>query len=55
MGVALRFAMGPMGLVFTAVTVAAGLIIDNWSTVGPFFRSLWSGIVGVFQCAWGII
>lgn len=54
-GVALRFAMGPMGLVFTAVTVAAGLIIDNWSTVGPFFRSLWNGIVGVFQWAWGII
>ncbi len=54
-GVALRFAMGPMGVVFTAVTVAAGLIIDNWSTVGPFFYSLWSGIVGVFQWAWGII
>ena len=54
-GVALRFALGPMGLVFTAVTVAAGLIIDNWSTVGPFFRSLWNGIVGVFQWAWGII
>lgn len=54
-GVALRFALGPMGLVFTAVTVAAGLIIDNWSTVGPFFHSLWSGIVGVFQWAWGII
>lgn len=54
-GVALRFAMGPMGVVFTAVTVAAGLIIDNWSTVGPFFHSLWSGIVGVFQWAWGII
>ena len=42
-------------MVFTAVTVAAGLIIDNWSTVGPFFHSLWSGIVGVFQWAWGII
>ena len=54
-GVALRFVMGPMGVVFTAVTVAAGLIIDNWSTVGPFFHSLWSGIVGVFQWAWGII
>ncbi|WP_303927884.1 phage tail tape measure protein [Desulfovibrio piger] len=54
-GVALRFAMGPMGVVFTAVTVASGLIIDNWSTVGPFFHSLWSGIVGVFQWAWGII
>lgn len=54
-GVALRFAMGPMGVVFTAMTVAAGLIIDNWSTVGPYFRSLWSGIVGVFQWAWGII
>ena len=54
-GVALRFAMGPMGVVFTAVTVAAGLIIDNWSTVGPFFHSLWSGIVSVFQWAWGII
>lgn len=54
-GLALRFAMGPMGIVFTALTVAAGLIIDNWDTVGPFFHALWDGIVGVFQWAWGII
>lgn len=51
-GLALRFALGPLGIVLTALTVAAGLIIDNWSTVGPYFRALWGGIVGVFQWAW---
>ncbi|WP_346667513.1 phage tail tape measure protein [uncultured Desulfovibrio sp.] len=51
-GLALRFALGPLGIVLTALTVAAGLIIDNWSTVGPYFRALWGGIVGVFQWGW---
>lgn len=54
-GLALRFALGPLGIVLTALTVAAGLIIDNWSTVGPFFPSLWGGIVSVFQWAWSVI
>ena len=54
-GVAVRFAMGPLGLIMGALTVAAGLIIDNWGTVGPFFQNLWNGIVGAFQAAWDII
>lgn len=51
-GLALRFALGPLGIVLTALTVAAGLIIDNWSAVGPYFTSLWQSIVGTFQWAW---
>lgn len=54
-GGAIRFAMGPLGLIMSALTVAAGLIIDNWSTVGPFFQNLWNGIVGAFQAAWNVI
>ena len=54
-GLALRFALGPLGIVLTALTVAAGLVIDNWSTVGPFFKSLWDDIVSVFQAAWSVI
>ena len=54
-GGAVRFAMGPLGLIMGALTVAAGLIIDNWATVGPFFQNLWNGIVGAFQAAWDII
>ena len=55
LGTAVRFALGPLGIIITALTVAVGLIIDNWSTVGPFFSSLWDGITGIFKGAWEII
>lgn len=55
LGMAVRFAFGPVGLIITALTIGAGLIIDNWDTVGPYFTALWSGITGTFQGAWDII
>ena len=51
-GVALRFATGPLGVVLMLIAGAAGLIIDNWNVVGPYFSALWQGIVGVFEWAW---
>ena len=51
-GVALRFATGPLGVVLMFIAGAAGLIIDKWSVVGPYFSALWQGIVGVFEWAW---
>ncbi|MEW5728128.1 MAG: phage tail tape measure protein, partial [Pseudomonadota bacterium] len=35
------FMTNPIGLVIGGIALAAGLIIANWETVGPFFGRLW--------------
>ncbi|MDU8357978.1 phage tail tape measure protein [Pseudomonas syringae group sp. J309-1] len=39
MGVA--FTATPIGIIAVAIAAAAGLIVANWETVGPFFTALW--------------
>lgn len=39
MGVA--FGATPIGLIAVAIAAAAGLIVANWETLGPFFTGLW--------------
>ena len=55
LGMAVRFALGPLGLILTALSIGVGLIIDNWDTVGPYFRAVWEGITGAFSAAWEFI
>lgn len=45
-------ALSPLGIAVRAIAVAAGFLIANWSSVGPFFSSLWASIVGYAQPAW---
>ncbi|HDX8614916.1 phage tail tape measure protein [Aeromonas sp. FDAARGOS 1408] len=42
----------PLGLILRGVAMAAGLIIANWGTIGPWFQRTWAGIVGFFSDAW---
>lgn len=35
------FAATPVGIIAVAIAAAAGLIMANWETVGPFFTALW--------------
>ena len=42
----------PIGLIITGIAVAAYLIYENWSKVGPWFSELWNKISGVFSNAW---
>ncbi|MGC5885735.1 phage tail tape measure protein [Ralstonia pseudosolanacearum] len=42
----------PIGLAVRGIALVAGLLIANWSTVGPFFSGLWSRVVGYAQTAW---
>lgn len=35
------FAASPVGLIAVGIAAAAGLIVANWDTVGPFFTALW--------------
>ena len=35
------FAATPVGIIAVAIAAAAGLIVANWETIGPFFAALW--------------
>ena len=35
------FAATPVGIIAVAIAAAAGLIVANWETIGPFFTALW--------------
>ncbi|VVN10119.1 phage tail tape measure protein [Pseudomonas fluorescens] len=37
----LAFAATPVGIIAVGIAAAAGLIVANWETVGPFFTALW--------------
>lgn len=50
-GAAILVMMGPVGWLIGA----AVLIWKNWETVGPFFKTLWGGIVNVFMGAYNTI
>lgn len=44
--------MSPIGLVVRAIALAAGFMIANWDTVGPWFAELWEGIEAVAMAGW---
>lgn len=35
------FTATPVGIIAVAIAAAAGLIVANWETIGPFFTALW--------------
>ncbi|WP_405119224.1 phage tail tape measure protein [Pseudomonas leptonychotis] len=41
--------MNPIGLLITGIALGAYLIYRNWSTIGPFFKGLWSEIKAGFN------
>ncbi|UVL70057.1 phage tail tape measure protein [Pseudomonas protegens] len=45
--------MSPVGLIVRGIALAAGLLIANWSTVGPYFQALWEKIKGPAMVLWG--
>lgn len=47
-------AANPIGLIAVAIAGAAGLIIANWETVGPFFSAMWELIKAYAEPAWEI-
>ncbi|MNU43029.1 Phage-related minor tail protein [compost metagenome] len=45
-------AMSPLGLVVRGMALAAGFLLANWATVGPWFSALWTSIKGWGDAAW---
>ena len=54
-GLAFKFAFGPVGLLIAGLAMGVGLIIDNWDKVGPYFQAAWDNITGIFAAAWEFI
>lgn len=44
--------MSPIGLVVRGIALAAGFLIANWDTVGPWFAELWESIKGYALAGW---
>lgn len=44
--------MSPIGLIVRGIALAAGILIANWSTVGPYFQRLWDMIKGPAMVLW---
>lgn len=42
--VGIAFLASPIGMVIAGIAAGAALIISNWDTVGPYFKSLWESI-----------
>src|SRR5690606_12733407 len=42
----------PIGLILTAIALAAGLIIMYWKPISGFFQRIWNGIVAAARWAW---
>ena len=47
--------MTPIGMIATAIALAAGLIITNWDVVGPYFKKLWETISPYFEAGWELL
>lgn len=47
--------LSPLGIVLRLLAMAAGLIIANWDTVGPWFSSMWDSVSGYFQTGYQFI
>ncbi|WP_238596479.1 phage tail tape measure protein [Pseudomonas sp. MF6396] len=45
--------MSPIGLVVRGIALAAGLLIGNWSTVGPYFAQVWALVKDPAMAVWG--
>lgn len=44
--------MSPVGLIVRGIALAAGLVIANWGTLGPYFEKVWGYISPLFEAGW---
>ncbi|MGB9090192.1 MAG: phage tail tape measure protein [Pseudomonas farsensis] len=47
--------MSTIGLIVRGIALAAGLVIANWSTVGPYFMRVWDMIKGPLETLWNVV
>ncbi|MDL2279067.1 phage tail tape measure protein [Desulfovibrio sp. OttesenSCG-928-G11] len=45
----------PIGLILGGVALAAGYIIQNWSSIGPWFAGMWENITAYAARAWAFL
>lgn len=44
--------MSPVGMLIRGIALAAGFLIANWETVGPWFKALWDSVKAPAMAVW---
>lgn len=52
MGVAMKNAFGPIGIIISAVAFAAYMIYDNWEPISKWFVGMWNGFKSMLSSVW---
>jgi len=47
--------LSPVGFAIRAIAMAAGIVMANWQTVGPWFKQLWADISLPFEIGWALM
>ncbi|KXA71051.1 phage tail protein [Bordetella hinzii] len=53
--VSLAMAANPVGLILMGVAVAAGAIMANWGTIGPWLSRMWESVSAAASTAWNSV
>ncbi|MFA5632665.1 MAG: phage tail tape measure protein [Porticoccaceae bacterium] len=53
--VSLALTANPIGIIIMGLALAAGAIMANWDTVGPWFTAMWDGIARAGKSAWDAV
>ena len=53
LGMAFGVALGPVGILMTALSMGVPLIMEHWDKIAPYFTALWDGVKSIFTAALG--
>lgn len=47
--------LSPLGIAIRGIALLAGLVIANWSTIGPYFEGMWGTVGPLFEAGWELL
>lgn len=47
--------LSPLGLAIRGIALLAGVVIANWSTIGPYFEGMWGTVGPLFEAGWELL
>lgn len=47
--------LSPLGIAIRGIALLAGVVIANWSTIGPYFEGVWGTVGPLFEAGWELM
>ncbi|BBL25352.1 phage tail tape measure protein [Comamonas terrigena] len=47
--------LSPLGIAIRGIALLAGVVIANWSTIGPYFEGMWGTVGPLFEAGWELL